>query len=187
MIFEREQDVLFFRHSFWRILSVLSCFPSRWDIISLPKNLFFRRWLTLAHLQKPLWRSLKSNIAMVTKFPVLQQLHFSLETVLVFKGFLWAGCLILLQFFKLCVSKCCSKTIMTDFTNLFGWQNMKRKSSDKFLVTQRHLFLNFLSVIFVIEGYIFCIYISYSMIANRDFVRVSPKYSTTDFGFQMAF
>ena len=53
---------------------------------------------------------------------------------------------------------------------------MHRKSSDKFLVTQRHLLSKaFLSVIFVIEGYIFCIYISYSMIANRDFVRVSPQ------------
>ena len=50
-------------------------FPSRWDIISLTQKSIFRRWLTLAHLQNHCG-SLKSNIAMVTKFPVLQQLHF---------------------------------------------------------------------------------------------------------------
>jgi hypothetical protein len=38
----REQDVLFFLGiRFWRILSVLSCFPSRWDIISLTQKSIF--------------------------------------------------------------------------------------------------------------------------------------------------
>ena len=38
----REQDVLFFLGiRFWRTLSVLSCFPSRWDIISLTQKSIF--------------------------------------------------------------------------------------------------------------------------------------------------
>ena len=38
----REQDVLFFLGiRFWRILSVLSCFPSRWGIISLTQKSIF--------------------------------------------------------------------------------------------------------------------------------------------------
>jgi len=38
----REQDVLFFLGiRFWRTLSVLSCFPSRWEIISLTQKSIF--------------------------------------------------------------------------------------------------------------------------------------------------
>jgi hypothetical protein len=38
----REQGVLFFLGiRFWRTLSVLSCFPSRWGIISLTQKSIF--------------------------------------------------------------------------------------------------------------------------------------------------
>ena len=81
---------------------------------------------------------LKSNIAIVTKFPVLQQLHLGENGFLIgfSLGMTPKFCCRVFSFLRFQVLL--KKTVMTDFYQSF-WQNMKRKSSDKFLVTQRHL------------------------------------------------
>ena len=53
---------------------------------------------------------------------------------------------------------------------------MHRKTADKLLVAQNHLFFDaFLAVIFVIERYIFSINFPDSLVTDRDSVRVSPQ------------
>ena len=64
---------------------------------------------------------------------------------------------------------------MTNFHKPFG-QNMHRKTADKLLVAQNHLLFDaFLAVIFVIEGYIFSINFSDSLVADCDFVGITTQ------------
>ena len=56
-IWKRTGRSLFFRHSFLANFVGFIVFSFTLGHNFPYPNLFFRRWLTLAHLQKPLWRS----------------------------------------------------------------------------------------------------------------------------------
>jgi hypothetical protein len=62
------------------------------------------------------------------------------------------------------------KTIMTYFYKAFR-QNMQRKPSDKFLVRERHLFLEpVLTVIFVRKSYVLIVNALYAVVANGNLI-----------------
>jgi hypothetical protein len=67
------------------------------------------------------------------------------------------------------------KTIMTNLDKPLG-QNMQRKPTDKLLVAQCHLLFDSRhSIILVIKGHVFVVYTFDSLVANGNFMGISPQ------------
>ena len=116
-----------------------------------------------------------SKTAIRCKLPVLQHGHLGK------KGFFSAFSNTFTCSFSCKICSFCSfpsttqKTVMTDFDKAFG-QNMQRKTPDKFLMRQCHLFFNArYSVILISKSHVFIVNALDSMVANGDFMGVSSQ------------